>query len=383
MYQKGKKSKNRIIALGLITLFACTAMGCGTAKNAALDVADKSISDDNITVGVIVKTATNAHFHDIAYGACVAAKELGIHVKVDNTTSEVDSEGQITLCENMITSGCDAIVVTPNDSDAMASAVEACHDANVPFITADTQITNVWGENKSEYIPNFVGAYNDQISYNLACQVFDALNGTGNVVILRGVDATSSSNERTAGFERAIAEYPNIKLIESQSANYSQDEAVGTMADIIQAQSNIDAVLCCNDMMAVGACTALMENNIPLGPNGGVLVAGIDGNIIALESIQRGELYATAYDWAILWGYISVMQAYDLIQGKVVPEYTMSQTDCVITAENLADYMPHSLEVQEWGYSGKIPDTVSDYMKQFIATGMQGITEEQQKNMFI
>lgn len=120
----------------------------------------------------------------------------------------------------------------------------------------------------------------------------------------------------------------------------------------------------------------LLKTIFPLGPNGGVLVAGIDGNIIALELIQRGKLYATAYDWTILWGYISVMQAYDLIQGKVVPEYTMTQTDCVITAENLADYMPHSLEVQEWGYSGKIPDTVSDYMKQFIATGMQGITEE-------
>lgn len=247
--------------------------------------------------------------------------------------------------------------------------------AGIPFVTADTQITNVWGDARKDYIPNFVGAKNDEISYNLACNVFDAMNGEGNVVILRGIDATSSSNERTTGFEKAAAKYPGITVVESQSANYSQDDAVNTMADIAQRHKDIDAVLCCNDMMAVGACSALMENGFKVGPDG-VLVAGIDGNIVALESIERGEMYATAYDWAILWGYLSVYQAYDLIQGKEVPEYTMTQTDCVITAENLSDYMPHSLEVQDWGFSGKIPKEVSDYMNQFIARGLEGVTEE-------
>lgn len=366
-----KKKWKRLLCGGLIFVMVMALSACGT------DATDQKEgkSESDLSVGIIVKVATNAHFHDIAYGACVAGKELGIDVKVDNTTSEVDTEGQITLCENMISAGCDAIIITPNDSDGMTSAVEACYAAGVPFVTADTQITNVWGDQKKDYIPNFVGAYNDQISYNLACDVFDALEGKGNVVILRGIDATSSSNERTSGFEKAIAEYPNIKLIESQSANYSQDDAVNTMSDIIQANDHIDAVLCCNDMMAVGACSALMENNISLGLDG-VLVAGIDGNIIALESIERGEMYATAYDWAILWGYISVMQAYDLIQGKDVPEYTMTQTDCVITAENLDEYMPHSTEVQDWGFSGKIPEEVSEYMYDFIDRGLKEVSEQ-------
>lgn len=345
------------------------------ACNSAPADGEAANNSSDISVGIIVKVATNAHFHDIAYGACVAGKELGIDVKVDNTTSEVDTEGQITLCENMISAGCDAVIIAPNDSDGMSAAVEACHSAGIPFVTCDTTITNIWGDDKKEYIPNFIGAHNEDITYNLACNVFEALGGEGNVVILRGIDATSSSNERTSGFEKAIAEYPGISLIESQSANYSQDDAVNTMADIIQANTDIDAVLCCNDMMAVGACSALMENNIPVGKDG-VLVAGVDGNIVALESIERGEMYATAYDWAILWGYLSVMQAYDLIQGKEVPENTMTQTDCVITLDNLDEYMPHSVEVQDWGFSGKIPEEVSDYMYDFIERGLEGVTEE-------
>lgn len=372
-----KKFMKRIICGALVGALTLSLAACGQTESSDSDKlstgSSSSSNSDGTTVGIVVKVATNAHFHDIAYGACVAAKELGIDIMVDNTTSETDTEGQITLVENMISAGADAVIVTPNDSEGMTTAVEDAYAAGVPFVTADTTITNVWGDQKTDYIPNFVGADNTEITYHLALKVFEEMGGKGNVVILRGIDATSSSSERTAGFEQAAAEYPDITIIESQSANYSQDDAVSTMSDICQRYNDIDAVLCCNDMMAVGACSALMENGYEVGVDG-VLVAGVDGNIVALESIERGEMYATSYDWAILWGYLSVYQAYDLIQGKEVPEYTLTQTDCVITAENLADYMPHSLEVQDWGFSGKIPSEVSDFMNNFIQTGIEGVT---------
>lgn len=371
-----KKIMKTLTCGALVAALVFSLAACGDAETSTKNPGSaNSEADDQLSIGIVVKTATNAHFQDIAYGAVLAGKDLGVKVLVDNTTTESDVDGQITKCENFITLGCDAIVLTPNDSDGVATAVEAAYDAGIPFVTSDTQITNVWGDQKRDYIPNFVGAENSEISYNLACKVFDEMGGKGNVVILRGMDAASSSQERTAGFEKAINEYPGITLIESQSANYDQNTAQTTMADIVQAHKDIDAILCCNDMMAVGACNALVENNIPVGQaNDGVLIAGIDGNIIALEAIERGEIYATAYDWAILWGYLSVMQAYDLIQGKEVPEFTMTKTDCVITAENLSEYMPHSLEVADWSMGAEI-DEVSDYMRTFVETGIDGITQ--------
>lgn len=41
----------------------------------------------------------------------------------------------------------------------------------------------------------------------------------------------SSSQQRTAGMERAIGEYEGITVVESQSANYDQDTAAATMAE--------------------------------------------------------------------------------------------------------------------------------------------------------
>ncbi|MCI8993127.1 MAG: sugar ABC transporter substrate-binding protein [Eubacterium sp.] len=332
---------------------------------------EKTGGKEDISVGIVVKTATNAHFQDIAYGAMLAGKELGITVKVDNTTTEVDVEGQITKCENLITSGVDGLILAANESDGVGAAVEAAYNAGIPFVAIDTVITNQWGDQEKEYLPTYISAEHTELAYHLASQVFDELGGKGNVVVLRGVDAASSSQERTAGIEKAIEEYPDIIEVESQSANYDQDTAATTMSDILQAHPDVDAVLCCNDLMAMGACTALEENGKKVGGEDGVLVAGMDGNIIAMESIAEGKMYATIYDGCILWGYLGVKQAYDMMDGKEVPELTMT-TDTIITHENVDDFLPHGREVAEWVMGDEIEE-VSDYMLEFVKNEQEKI----------
>ena len=362
-----KKKLMRLAAVGLICAMTGGLAACGSSKTAGTGGSSGSEKKSATTVGIVVKTATNAHFQDIAYGAVLAGKDLGINVKVDNTSTESDVEGQVTKCENMISSGVDALILTANDSDGVSNAVAAAHDAKIPFVTVDTKITNQWGDDVKEYMPNYIGVDHEKMAYELAKNVFKKMGSKGQVVILRGVDAASSSQERTAGFKRALKEYPNIKLVESQSAKYDQDTAASTMADIIQAHPKVKAVLCCNDLMAAGAVTALEENNIKVGGDNGVLVAGIDGNYIALQSIDDSKIYATAYDWSILQGYYAVEQAYDLIQGKNVPEETMTP-DTIITKENVDDYLEHGKELSQWTMGQSI-SKVSDYMRNFVTMG--------------
>ena len=76
----------------------------------------------------------------------LAGQDLGISVRVDNTTTETDIEGHVTKIENMISAGVDAVILTANDSNGVSGAVNAAHDAGIPFVTADTEITNVWGD---------------------------------------------------------------------------------------------------------------------------------------------------------------------------------------------------------------------------------------------
>lgn len=372
-----KKRIKKITALVLAGIMVTGLAACGTKDTSGTANSEKkgSVSAENdennkdISVGIVVKTATNAHFQDIAYGAMLAGKDLGIEVKVDNTTTETDVEGQITKCENLISAGVNALILTPNDSDGVGGAVNAAYEAGIPFVTADTLITNQWGDKEKEYMPNFVGEDYQQLAYELAKSVCEEMGGEGNVVILRGIDAASSSQQRTAGIEAAIEEYDGITVIDSQSANYDQDTAATKMADIVQAHNNIDAVICCNDLMAVGAISALEENGNKVGGEDGVLVAGLDGNLIALESINEGKMFATIYDWSIIQGYVSVQQAYDLIQGKEVPEETLT-IGTIITADNVEDYLQHGKEIASWNMGSEIT-SVSDYMREFVDKGFE------------
>ncbi|MCD7865540.1 MAG: sugar ABC transporter substrate-binding protein [Clostridiales bacterium] len=385
-----KKRMTKILSIAVVGAMALSLAACGSTSSGSTEdssaadetssAAETTTADSDISIGIVVKTATNAHFQDIAYGAVLAGQELGVEVRVDNTTTESDVDGQVTKCENMISAGVDALILTANDSDGVSGAVEAAHDAGIPFVTVDTEITNVWGDEIDDYMPNYIGVDHEEMAYELAKTVIDAAGGEGNVIILRGVDAASSSIERTAGFERAIAEYDGITLVDSQSASYDQDTATTTMSDLIQAHSDIDIVLCCNDLMAVGAVTALEENGIEVSEDG-VLVAGIDGNLLALQSIDEGKLYASAYDWSILQGYYAVYQAYDLINGTDSSEweyqanfeddvyslYTFTP-DTIITSENIDEYLPHGEELAEWTMGTEV-ESVSDYMWEFIDKG--------------
>lgn len=365
------KRLKKLMILACAGLLVTGLAACGTdASSGSADGENgSSPASEDVSVGLVVKTATNAHFKDIAYGAMLAGMDLGIEVKVENTTTEADVEGQIEKCENLISAGVDALILTPNDSDGVGNAVNAAYEAGIPFVTADTEITNQWEDRVKEYLPNFVGEDYQQLAYELAKCVFEELGGEGQIVIFRGVDAASSSEQRVAGFEEAIAEYEGITVIDSQSANYDQDTAATKMADIIQAHPDIDAVICCNDLMALGAISALEENQVKVGGEDGILVAGFDGSLIALESISEGKMFASLYDWAIIQGYVSVLQAYDLIQGEEVPEETL-MAGTIITAESVDEYMLHSQEIADWDMGSDI-EPVPDYMSEFLERGFE------------
>ena len=368
-----------------VTFTACSGSSTDTTTAAdsttqADETTTASSANSDINIGLVVKTASNAHFQDIAYGAAIAANELGVTLTTQNTTTEADVDGQITMCENLISSGVDALILTANDSDGMTAAVEAAHDANIPFVTVDTEITNVWGDDVKDYLPTFIGVVHEDMAERMATMALEhaaELYGEDNVnvILLQGNPAATSSQQRTAGFEKAI-ENTGANLLISQPAQYDQDEAQTVMADFLQqpAYQGVNVVLACNDLMAVGAATALEENGYTVGGDDGVVIIGIDGNQISLESIKEGKIYGTAYDWSIAQGYDAVYQAVALINGEEVPSVTHAG-DTEITAENVDEFLEHGEELAAWNMGDPVTE-VSDYMNEFVQKGVSLDTTE-------
>lgn len=361
-----KRFLTKILSVAVVATLAMGLAACGSEETNVPGGSNTGAQNSDISVGIVVKTATNPHFKDIAYGAALAGKDLGVEVLIDNTNAESEIAEQIAKCEDMITKGVDGIILTANDSAGMTVAVESAHNAGVAFVAIDTLIDNVWGDKVLEFMPTYLGVDHTVMAYDMACEIFDSMGGEGNVVILRGVDAASSSNDRTAGFKKAVDDYPGITLIDENTGEYDQDKGQQVMADMLQVHSDIDVVLCCNDMMALGAITAIEENNLVAGADG-ILVAGIDGGLLALQAIQNGKMCATAYDWSMLQGYYAVERAVALIKGETVPEFTYTP-GTIITAENVVDFLPHAEELEQWTMGAELT-TVSDTMYAFLKAG--------------
>ena len=98
-----------------------------------------------------------------------------------------------------------------------------------------------------------------------------------------------NGEQRKGGALKAFGEYPDIKIVASQSANWETEQALNVTTNILTANPNIKAIFAANDNMAIGAVTAV-EN---AGLAGKVLVSGYDGIPLAIEYVKQGKMQNT------------------------------------------------------------------------------------------
>jgi erythritol transport system substrate-binding protein len=74
----------------------------------------------------------------------------------------------------------------------------------------------------------------------------------GQYVELVGKESDTNAGIRSQGYHDIIDQYPDMKMVARQSANWLQPEAYDKMESIIQAHPTIRGVICGNDTMAMG-----------------------------------------------------------------------------------------------------------------------------------
>jgi ribose transport system substrate-binding protein len=136
------------------------------------------------------------------------------------------------------------------------------------------------------------------------------------VIILEGVPGAQTAIDRKTGIDRAVKEFPNVKVLASQTAKFSRVEGMRVMENLLQKFSKIDAVISTNDEMALGAIEAIdAAKRIKE-----IKVAGFDGNNDAMKSISEGRLMVTGAQSPDAQAYWSVIATYMFLEGYPVPK---------------------------------------------------------------
>ncbi len=291
----------KITALAVSLMFIFTIAGCGIV----IEGEGKGSSDTSGksgAIGLSISTQNNPFFVTLAEGAKQAANEAGVSLTVVDASD--DATKQVSDIEDLVSKNISVLIVNPVDSDAVSGAVQAAKNQGVYVIAVDRVVNNVEIDCQIAS-DNVAGA-------ELATQyIVDKLGEQIKVAELQGTSGASAAIDRAEGFHN-IAD-SKLKVVASQTANFSRTEGMSVMENMLQADGDIKAVFAANDEMALGAVEAVS------GAGKNVMVVGFDATDDAIAAIKTGKMAATVAQKPELIGSTAVENAIKLINGESIP----------------------------------------------------------------
>lgn len=279
---------------------------------------------DGETVAVFTKNQTNPFFESVRVGAAKAAAANGAKV-IQYVPIKPDSiPEQLSQVEDAIVKKPNALLFTPVDYKALVPVIEKVNAAGIP-------VTGLTDKLAGGQVVSFVGAEDYRLGLETGLSLLKAMGGKGNVVALEGVKGAISNTDRMKGFTDALKQFPNVKLLTSQPANYQRLNALQVMENIMQSYPQIEGVFAANDAMATGAVEAMGAANRK------ALVAGINGSQEAIDLIKAGKMHATGSSDPFMQGCLGMLTTIRALRKMPVKKELMV-TPVIIDSANFKQY---------------------------------------------
>ncbi|MDH7602865.1 MAG: autoinducer 2 ABC transporter substrate-binding protein [Armatimonadota bacterium] len=242
-----------------------------------------------------------------AQGARKAAKDLGINVEFLGPAKGADVAGQISILEAQIARGVDAIIVSPNDPNAVKPVVTKAMRKGIRVFTWDSDAPN------TERIFYVAAADDVGIGEEIMDRLAKEIGGKGKVGIMSGGQGALNLNQHVEGVLRRMKQYPNIQLAKPIVYNNEQPQlAQSAVAGLLQKHPDLAGIACVNSPGPPGAARAV----IAAGKAGKVKIWGL-----SLPSENRKYIKDGIVHGLILWDpakltYVTAKLVNDYLDGK-------------------------------------------------------------------
>ena len=276
-------------------------------------------------VYIITPSHSNPFFKTEADAASAKAKELGYEVKA--VSHDDDATKQSELFDNAISDKAAAIICDNAGADATVAAVRKAREANIPTFLIDREI-NASGVAISQIVAN-----NYQGAKGVAEAFVEAMGEKGTYAELLGKESDTNAGVRSGAFHEVIDQYPDMKMVAQQTANWEQTEANSKTETILQSNPDIKGIVCGNDTMAVGAAAAVKN----AGLEGKIAIIGVDGSDEAAAAIKSGAMTGTALQQAALIAEMAVEQADMYLKDGKTGKDEKQLVDCIIITKDNVD----------------------------------------------
>ncbi|MCX6054243.1 MAG: sugar ABC transporter substrate-binding protein [Chloroflexi bacterium] len=282
-----------VVSMLLLGLAACAGSTVPTAAPAAPAAPATSVTTaaesalpipPSKKVAWVGSNIANEFTTQMAANAVEVGKENGWEVTVFNPASDLSK--QISQIENAATQGYAAIMVDPVALDGLAAVIDTVQsNYTIPFLTIHGSVDPA----SQEKLTAFVAVDLTKGGELKMEQVVKDLNGKGNIAIMTGTVGQTTAIMITDGYDKVLANYPDINVVLKGAAGWNAGEATPLAENWLSSGKQIDAIVCNNDGMAMGVKAVLQS----AGLTGTIKLYGLDATPEGRKSLRDGSLNAS------------------------------------------------------------------------------------------
>ncbi|WP_122581632.1 sugar ABC transporter substrate-binding protein [Pseudomonas viridiflava] len=279
-------------------------------------------------IGVSIARVDDNFMTYVRNGLDDAARQENVQIQFEDAQGDVVR--QLNQVQGFLNQKVDAVIVLPVDTSATASMTRAAVAAKIPLV-----YVNRHPDERKLPTGVVTVASNDIEAGQLQMRYLaEKLGGKGTLAIIMGDLAQNATHDRTEGVKQILKDYPNIKVVEQQSAEWQRSKGMDLTSNWLLAGSRFDAIIANNDEMAIGAAMALQQAGKAKGE---VAIVGIDGLPDGLAAIKRGMLVASVFEDPKAQAASAMQSAIKMIKGEPVTADVWVPFR-LITPENLATF---------------------------------------------
>jgi ribose transport system substrate-binding protein len=293
-------------------------------------------ASEQLVIGISIPSADHGWTGGVVWWAEQAkknweAKDPGIKVIVSTAK---DASEQVDKVENLMVQGINALVILPHDPSPLTAICEQAAKDGIYLVVVDRGL--------DKPVQNlYLAGDNAGFGRGGAESIAKALDGKGKILVMEGIPCTVNSI-RVDAFNEVMKQYPDIQILESQSAYWDTEKGLKLMENYLQKYPQVDAVWTGDDDVLLGALKAYQESGrkdircFVGGAGSKVIVKRIlDGDpLIPFNVTYPPKMIAEGVDYAIkgLRGELS-----EELKTVIIPAE-------IITHENASDfYYPDSI----------------------------------------
>jgi ABC-type sugar transport system substrate-binding protein len=278
------------------------------------------------TIGVFTKDGTIAFWRYCMQGAVEEGKKLGVTVREYAPQSYTDVQGQISMVEDAIQSGVNAICIAAVDSTAILPALNKASQQGIAVIIFNTRVPDFKDQK------TFIGVDNVEASRAVVKKYLEDVNYKANIAVIEGDPAGQQNKDRTKCLYEFSEQYPDVKLVAVQPGYANRERSMTVMENLLQTNANIDVVWAISDVAALGAAQAIQASGRKIP------VITIDGTPEGSAATLDDRIKYTFDQSPLEQGAFAVRAAVDQLDGKTLqPFYPTGGT--IVSKEIAPDFL--------------------------------------------